>query len=91
MKDKRCFICKFKSHLTDNNTHVNHIYSQTGENIKINLCWSHSVEFFKLGQVKFFIKYKADFHGCYGSEMDDAIIEKSGVFKKKNSNYWFGS
>lgn len=91
MKDKRCFICKFQRNLTEHSTHVNHIYAQNGDDISINLCWSHSVEFFKLGQVSFFIKYKADFHGQYGSDMDDAIIEKSGAFKKKNSSYWFGS
>lgn len=91
MKDKRCFICKFQCKMTDNNTHMNYIYSHTGEDIHINLCWAHSVEFFKLGQVSFFHKYKEDFHGQYGSEMDDAILEKSGVFKKKNSSYWFGT
>ena len=77
--------------MVEQETHVNHIYSQNGENLKINLCWSHSVEFFKLGQVSFFNKYTEDFRGAYGSDMDDAIFEKSGVFKRKNSSYWFGT
>lgn len=90
MKDKRCFICKFQGKVADNNTHINHIHAQNGEDIKINLCWSHSVEFFKMGQVGFFHKYRSDFHGQYGSEMDDAILEKTGILKNKNSSFWFG-
>ncbi len=91
MKDKRCFICKFKGNISEHNTHVNYIYSQSGEDIRINLCWGHSVEFFKMGQVSFFLKYKSDFHGQFGSDLDDTILEKSGAFKRKNSSYWTGA
>lgn len=63
MEDKMCFTCKHlgKIRLAEN-TDV--IYCKgRSHNKHIQLCYLHSVEFFKLGQTNFLLKYNAQFAG----------------------------
>lgn len=60
---EKCLVCKFQGK-SNPSVAASTIY-QPGQNQHIHLCYSHSVEFFKLGQVKFMLKYQHDFkeHG----------------------------
>ena len=68
MNDK-CLVCKFHGKHTPS-VALSTIY-QAGQNQHIHLCYSHSVEFFKIGQVKFMLKYRHDFreHGFSDKDM----------------------
>lgn len=60
MNRERCLICSFygKSSLE---VSANHLYSATSMQT-IHLCYKHSVEFFKIGQTNFLMKYKHGFN-----------------------------
>lgn len=65
---EKCLVCKFFGKSTPSAS-LSTIY-QPGQNQHIHLCYSHSVEFFKMGQVKFMLKYQHDFrqHGFNDKE-----------------------
>lgn len=73
--NEKCLICKFHGKSTSS-VSLSTIY-QTGQNNHIHLCYSHSVEFFKMGQVKFMLKYKNDFRE-YGFSDKDSMFQDSG-------------
>lgn len=66
---EKCLVCKFFGKNTAS-VAVSTIY-QSGQNQHIHLCYSHSVEFFKMGQVKFMLKYQHDFrqHGISDKDL----------------------
>jgi hypothetical protein len=59
--DKICLICKFYGRITRGN-HADVIFQRQNE-LKIHLCYGHSVDFFKNGQVPFIEKYRQVFQG----------------------------
>lgn len=74
MKDKRCFICKYQGR-TNTETCKNEIFGGSGEkNLTILLCYSHSVQLFKLGQTNFMLIYRPNFSDYYGFEDDRVAI-----------------
>lgn len=73
MKDKRCFICKYQGKI-ELDTYANEIYGQRDKNLSILLCYTHSIELFKTGQIKFMAKYKPNFSQFYGVENDQAAL-----------------
>ncbi len=79
MKDNRCFICKYKQ---ENNSHFSNdsIYDSTGASMTIPLCYSHSIELFKSGQITFLAKHKNILIESFGSENDLGLAE---FFNKK--------
>lgn len=74
---EKCLVCKF--HGKSNPSVAASTIYQPGQNQYIHLCYSHSVEFFKMGQTKFMLKYQHDFreHG----------FDKESLFGKGSSNY----
>lgn len=72
---EKCLICKFHGKSTPS-VSLSTIY-QAGQNNHINLCYSHSVEFFKMGQVKFMLKYRNDFKE-HGFSDKDSMFQDSG-------------
>jgi hypothetical protein len=66
---EKCLICKFHGKNTPS-VSTSTIY-QASQNQYIHLCYSHSVEFFKMGQVKFVLKYQHDFreHGLSSKDL----------------------
>lgn len=71
--DKRCFVCKFEGD-NSKNTYLSFYYIKT-ESIPVSFCYGHTLEFFKIGQMKFFLKYQHTFRGYATSAEDEAIIE----------------
>ena len=60
MKDVRCLICMYKG-LIVVGTNNDVIYQARGEERQVQLCYTHSVELFKMGQQNFMIKYRENF------------------------------
>lgn len=60
MKMKRCKACQ-KTGKFNSASHSEYIYSTRSSTIMIKLCYEHSVEFFKTGQINFVNKYGPDF------------------------------
>ncbi|MBA2405277.1 MAG: hypothetical protein H0V66_10940 [Bdellovibrionales bacterium] len=73
MKDKRCFICKYQGKTTVE-TSSNVIYGNRDKSLTIPLCYTHSIELFKMGQSNFMLKYKPNFTSYHGLEEDQQII-----------------
>ncbi len=67
--NEKCLVCKFHGKNTPS-VAASTIY-QARQNQQIHLCYSHSVEFFKMGQVKFVLKYKNDFREHGFSDKDE--------------------
>lgn len=65
---EKCLVCKFQGKNVASAA-TSTIY-QPGQNQYIHLCYSHSVEFFKMGQVKFMLKYRNDFREHGFSDQD---------------------
>jgi hypothetical protein len=67
MKEKTCLVCKHTGHL-----HAavgrDAVYQHNGNQCFIDLCYHHSVEFFKTGQKKFIDKYQPTFLGLLNIE-----------------------
>jgi hypothetical protein len=84
MKDTRCFLCKY-SGFDELNTAVNLLYTRRGKALNINLCFTHGLELFKMGQTNFALKYGNHFKGRYGLSEEDDIIE---VFTGKDKTYF---
>lgn len=74
MRDNRCFICKFlqKEVLKDKD---DVLYDGKGNTMSLPLCYSHSVEFYKIGQSNFLLKHRNIFIGSYGYENDSDILD----------------
>lgn len=72
--NEKCLICKFHGKSTLSAS-LSTIY-QAGQNNHIHLCYSHSVEFFKMGQVKFMLKYRHDFRE-HGFSDKDSMFQNS--------------
>lgn len=60
MSRERCIICNFHGKISHEVT-VNYLY-QTSSVQTVLLCYGHSVEFFKIGQTNFLLKYKEGFN-----------------------------
>ncbi len=76
MKDKRCFICKYQG-ITNLETVSSQIFgtnTRKGRSLTIPLCYSHSVQLFKIGQTNFMLMYKANFSAYRGTEEEDDMI-----------------
>ena len=73
MKDKRCFTCKYQGQIKVD-TFQNEIFNPRGKSLSILLCYSHSIELFKIGQANYMLKYKADFTHFYGFEDDKLAL-----------------
>ena len=73
MKDKRCFICKYEGKI-NLETQPNQLFGDKKFSQIISLCYSHSVELFKNGQVNFTVKYKANFTEYAERENEDARV-----------------
>jgi hypothetical protein len=73
MEDNRCFICKF---LQQTKTISNHdaIYDSSGKERLIGLCYSHSVELFKVGQSNFMLRHRSVFTNTFGFEADSDLV-----------------
>lgn len=78
MEDKRCFICKFTEEPKPG-TSVANFYGKNNSAIPLHFCTSHSVEFFRMGQIKFFAQYSHLFKGYYGSEADEKLLRSLGL------------
>ncbi len=76
---ENCLVCKFHGKNVASAA-LSTIY-QSGQNQHIHLCYSHSVEFFKMGQVKFVLKYKNDFREHGFSDKDEIFqhLDSSGA------------
>lgn len=74
MPDKRCFICKYMGASKTQSLFSSNIYKKNGEAFEVNLCYMHSIEYFKTGQVKFFSNYENIFKGYAASDEDQKII-----------------
>ncbi len=74
---EKCLVCKFHNKSTPS-VALSTIY-HPNQNQHIHLCYSHSVEFFKMGQVKFMLKYQHDFreHGFNDKELFQNINSAS--------------
>lgn len=78
MEDKRCFVCKY----TDRpqvGVSTATFYTKTNAVVPLLFCTTHSVEFFKMGQKKFFEQYGDVFRASYGSESDERILRTIGL------------
>ena len=73
-KNEKCLVCKFQGR-PNKAASLSTIY-QAGQNHYIHLCYSHSVEFFKIGQVKFMVKYRDDFKE-YGFSENDSLFQNA--------------
>lgn len=73
MKDKRCFICKYKGH-TNTETYVNEIYEPRGRSLIIPLCYNHTIDLFKIGQTNFIVKHRPNFSDYFGFENDELTL-----------------
>jgi hypothetical protein len=85
MKDNRCFVCKY------NQDHVkkytdDYIYDSKGKPVTLPLCYGHSIEFFKIGQISFVVKHRHIFAGAFGSETD---LELVNYFKRAPERSWY--
>jgi len=58
-KKRECTICKHYGHETTNKSdlEVANLYEDDGEPIKVQLCRTHSVQLFKLGQKSFLLAH----------------------------------
>jgi hypothetical protein len=70
MKDVRCLVCMYKG-LIVVGTNSDVIYQGKGDERKVQLCYHHSVELFKMGQTNFMSKYRENFHNF---EADKALF-----------------
>jgi hypothetical protein len=77
MNNEKCLVCKFHGKSSPS-VSASTIY-QSRQNQRIHLCYSHSVEFFKMGQVKFMLKYQHDFqeHGFSDKDLFQASDSSS--------------
>lgn len=75
MKDSRCQICKYIGRNTVDDIYTSQIYRGAEESLKIHLCYLHNWEFFKIGQVKFILKYRHNFLNHFGTEQDSDLID----------------
>lgn len=73
---EKCLVCKFQGKNAASAA-IGTIY-QPGQNQYINLCYGHSVEFFKMGQVKFMLKYRNDFREHGFSDKDSLFDSLPG-------------
>lgn len=90
MKDKRCFVCKYMQKQTlSSSSGMNNIYDSLGQTVNIPLCYSHSIELFKHGQVNFIAKYEDNFKGHYGFENDQSYIDHFNETRKRFLGNWF--
>jgi hypothetical protein len=74
MKDNRCYICEDHH---ENNPHFSNdsIYDTSGGSMTIPLCYSHSIELFKTGQITFLAKHKNILIKNFGSENGSGLAE----------------
>lgn len=58
-KKRECTICKHYGRPTPDESSLERtqVYDETGSPVPINLCKSHSVQLFKLGQKKFLLSH----------------------------------
>lgn len=90
MSDKRCFVCKYmQKQILSTPSDRNLIYDSRGQSVNIPLCYSHSIELFKRGQVNFISKYEDNFKGHYGFENDQNFIDHFNETRKKFLGSWF--
>ncbi len=75
MAKHRCLICKYKGNHRFENVQINLLYKSGGKQVEIFLCYPHTVEYFKSGQVPFFRNYESIFREHHGSEIDNKILE----------------
>ncbi len=73
MKDNRCFICKFRQQTTTI-AFYDTIYDGEGNGRLIGLCYSHSVELFKVGQRNFILRHRNVLANTFGFEEDSALV-----------------
>lgn len=79
-KDYRCFVCKYLGQSAQE-TASQLIYGKGSEQASFPLCYPHSVEYFKLGQVFFFEKYRKVFAGHVHSFEDEQILESANIYR----------
>ncbi len=72
MKDKICPICKYYGRITWGDQ-SDSLFNERNE-VKIHLCYSHSVDLFKKGQANFILKYREVFKG-YDLLSDDSFAK----------------
>ncbi len=73
MNDKRCFLCKYQG-VNNTETHSNEIYRSCGKVFELLLCYGHTIDLFRMGQVKFIQKHKMNFSEYFGLDEDQLII-----------------
>jgi hypothetical protein len=61
MKDDLCPICKFHGRLKKGDS--SGIIFQKGRDIRLSICYVHSVELFRKGQMEFLLNHKDVFLG----------------------------
>jgi|GEM_PF-3511724 len=81
MKDSRCFVCKYVNPKSERVEFNGVLYNHAGESCSINLCWSHSVKFFKMGQFKFFNSYLHIIMAQHGQPKDERILKDFGILE----------
>jgi hypothetical protein len=86
MKDNRCFICKY-CQLETLKVKDDLIYDARGNSTTIPLCYSHSVELFKIGQKSFLTKHRNLFMGNFGVENDLELMSYFSTARKERSWY----
>jgi len=80
MKDKRCFTCKYQGKISLDTTNC-HLYDPRGKSLTISLCYTHSVEFFKLGQKNYMLKYGKDVTEFFGYEEDSLTLNVFSYYR----------
>jgi hypothetical protein len=86
MKDSRCVICKYIGDNKQKELTKEKIYRNSGKDIPLQLCYSHSWELFRVGQRKFLEMYKENFMQFFGTETEKELINYV-----KGDNSQFGS
>jgi hypothetical protein len=84
MKDSKCLVCKFRDSDIPK-VRDDLIYDAKGNSILLPLCYSHSVDLFKVGQISFIMKYKKVFSGTFGIEKESDLVN---FFKPYRDRTW---
>jgi hypothetical protein len=89
MKDSRCVICKYIGDNNEKKVTQEKIYRNSGKDISVLLCYSHSWELFRLGQKNFLETYKENFMQFFGTETEKELINYVKGNDKQFGNWSF--
>lgn len=88
MKTQHCFVCNCQRENPTKKS-LNLIYDARGLCVNISLCYNHSVELFKRGQVNFIAKFEDRFQGQFGFDDNDHFLDQFNETRKRFLGNWF--